>query len=344
MIKMYTKIKLWYTITFVQFFCKRFHFTTIDSIDRAIKGVLIELGGIFMGKKVGFIGLGIMGKPMALNLLAKGYELIVNDLNKEAVQTLVNAGATFGESAKVIGENSDVIITMLPASHHVKQVVLGENGVLSGAKKGSVIMDMSSISPVVSKEIAVEAEQKGVEMIDAPVSGGEPKAIDGTLAIMVGGKEEVFEQVKDILHAMGAEVTLVGSNGSGTTAKLANQVIVNLNIAAMSEALVLASKAGIDVEKMYQAIRGGLAGSSVLDAKVPLILDRNFVAGGRIDINMKDITNVMETAHNLDVPMPLSSQLLEIFHALKADGKAADDHSGIVQYYEKLANIQVGRV
>ena len=161
---------------------------------------------------------------------------------------------------------------------------------------------------------------------------------------MVGGKEEVFEQVKDILHAMGAEVTLVGSNGSGTTAKLANQVIVNLNIAAMSEALVLASKAGIDVEKMYQAIRGGLAGSSVLDAKVPLILDRNFVAGGRIDINMKDITNVMETAHNLDVPMPLSSQLLEIFHALKADGKAADDHGGIVQYYEKLANIQVGRV
>ncbi|GGA48249.1 MULTISPECIES: 2-hydroxy-3-oxopropionate reductase [Psychrobacillus] len=297
-----------------------------------------------MSKKIGFIGLGIMGKPMALNLLAKGYEVIVNDLNKEAVQTLIDAGATAGDSAKIIGENSDVIITMLPASHHVQQVVLGDNGVLSGAKKGAVIIDMSSITPVVSKEIAAIAEKQGVEMLDAPVSGGEPKAKDGTLAIMVGGKEEVFEQVKDVLYAMGAEVTLVGGNGSGTTAKLANQVIVNLNIAAMSEALVLAAKAGIDVEKMYQAIRGGLAGSAVLDAKAPLILDRNFVAGGRIDINMKDITNVMDTAHSLGVPMPLSSQLLEIFHALKVDGKAADDHGGIVQYFEKLANVEVGRV
>ncbi|MCM3651119.1 2-hydroxy-3-oxopropionate reductase [Metabacillus litoralis] len=296
-----------------------------------------------MTKKIGFIGLGIMGKPMALNLLSKGFQVTVNDLNKEAVQTLVDSGAVASESQKMIGESCEVIITMLPASHHVKQVVLGDNGVLSGAKQGTVVIDMSSISPVVSKEIAAEAAKKGVEMLDAPVSGGEPKAIDGTLAIMVGGKEEVYEQVKDVLHAMGSDVTLVGGNGSGTTAKLANQVIVNLNIAAMSEALVLAAKAGIDVEKMYQAIRGGLAGSAVLDAKVPLILDRNFVAGGRIDINLKDITNVMETAHDIGVPMPLSSQLLEIFHALKVDGKAADDHGGIVQYFEKLANVEVRR-
>lgn len=296
-----------------------------------------------MTKKIGFIGLGIMGKPMALNLLSKGFQVTVNDLNKEAVQTLVDSGAVASESQKMIGESCEVIITMLPASHHVKQVVLGDNGVLSGAKQGTVIIDMSSISPVVSKEIAAEAAKKGVEMLDAPVSGGEPKAIDGTLAIMVGGKEEVYEQVKDVLHAMGSDVTLVGGNGSGTTAKLANQVIVNLNIAAMSEALVLAAKAGIDVEKMYQAIRGGLAGSAVLDAKVPLILDRNFVAGGRIDINLKDITNVMETAHDIGVPMPLSSQLLEIFHALKVDGKAADDHGGIVQYFERLANVEVRR-
>ncbi|MBZ5751369.1 2-hydroxy-3-oxopropionate reductase [Metabacillus rhizolycopersici] len=296
-----------------------------------------------MTKKIGFIGLGIMGKPMALNLLSKGFQVTVNDLNKEAVQTLVDSGAVASESQKMIGESCEVIITMLPASHHVKQVVLGDNGVLSGAKQGTVVIDMSSISPVVSKEIAAEAAKKGVEMLDAPVSGGEPKAIDGTLAIMVGGKEEVYEQVKDVLHAMGSDVTLVGGNGSGTTAKLANQVIVNLNIAAMSEALVLAAKAGIDVEKMYQAIRGGLAGSAVLDAKVPLILDRNFVAGGRIDINLKDITNVMETAHDIGVPMPLSSQLLEIFHALKVDGKAADDHGGIVQYFERLANVEVRR-
>lgn len=296
-----------------------------------------------MKKKIGFIGLGIMGKPMAMNLVSKGYEVIVNDLNREAVQALKEVGASAAESAKEVAENSDVIITMLPAAHHVEQVVLGENGVLSGAKEGSIIIDMSSISPVVSKEIASIAQKQGVEMLDAPVSGGEPKAIDGTLAIMVGGKEEVFAQVNDVLLAVGSEVTLVGGSGSGATAKLANQVIVNLNIAAMSEALVLAAKSGIDVEKMYQAIRGGLAGSAVLDAKVPLILDRNFVAGGRIDINTKDLTNVMETAHSVGVPLPLSSQLLEILHALKVDGKEADDHGGIVQYYEKLANITVGR-
>ncbi|MEK4444326.1 2-hydroxy-3-oxopropionate reductase [Bacillus sp. FSL M8-0256] len=295
-------------------------------------------------KRIGFIGLGIMGKPMASNLLSKGYQVTVNDINEATVQSLVELGAVSAESPKMIGESCEVIITMLPANKHVKQVILDENGVLSGAKPGSVIIDMSSITPVVSKEIAALASEKGVEMLDAPVSGGEPKAIDGTLAIMVGGKEEVFEQVKDVLYAMGTEVTLVGGNGSGTTAKLANQVIVNLNIAAMSEALVLASKAGIDVEKMYQAIRGGLAGSAVLDAKAPLILDRNFVAGGRIDINMKDITNVIDTAHEIGVPMPLSSQLLEIFHALKVDGKSSDDHGGIVQYFEKLANVEVRRV
>ncbi|MBQ4867309.1 2-hydroxy-3-oxopropionate reductase [Priestia megaterium] len=294
-----------------------------------------------MTKRVGFIGLGIMGKPMTLNLLKAGFEVTVYDINKAAVEEVKAAGGFGAESLAEVAVNSDVMITMLPASHHVKSVVLGEEGLIHSAKEGSVIIDMSSISPVASKEIAAELAQKGIHMLDAPVSGGEPKAIDGTLAIMVGGNEHIFESVSPILHAMGAEITLVGENGSGVTAKLANQVIVNLNIAAMSEALVLAAKAGIDVEKMYQAIRGGLAGSAVLDAKVPLILDRNFVAGGRIDINLKDMTNVMETAHDIGVPLPLSSQLVEIFHALKVDGKASDDHGGIVQYYEKLANVEV---
>lgn len=284
-----------------------------------------------------------MGRPMSLNLLKAGYYVTVYDLNKQAAQHLVQAGAVAANSPKEVGEMSDFIITMLPASKHVQEVVLGENGVIYGAKEGTVIIDMSSITPVVSKQIANEVAKKGVEMLDAPVSGGEPKAIDGTLAIMVGGKKEVFESALPVLTSMGKDVTLVGENGCGTTAKLANQIIVNLNIAAMSEALVLAAKAGIDIEKMYHAIRGGLAGSTVLDAKVPLILDRNFVAGGRIDINMKDITNVMETAHAIDVPLPLSSQLLEILHTLKADGKAHDDHGGIVQYYEKLAHVEVGR-
>lgn len=296
-----------------------------------------------MNKTIGFIGLGIMGKPMSLNLLKAGYQVSVNDLNTQTVEALKEAGARFATPAEM-GATCDVVITMLPASHHVKQVVLGDNGILTNATPGTVIIDMSSISPVASVEIANEAAKHGVDMIDAPVSGGEPKAIDGTLAIMAGGKESVFESVKDVFECVGSDIVLVGDNGSGVTAKLANQIIVNLNIAAMSEALVLAAKAGIDVEKMYQAIRGGLAGSAVLDAKVPLILDRNFVAGGRIDINLKDMTNVMETAHEIGVPLPLSSQLVEIFHALKVDGKAADDHGGIVQYYEKLANVEVRKV
>jgi 2-hydroxy-3-oxopropionate reductase len=294
-----------------------------------------------MAQKVGFIGLGIMGKPMALNLIKAGFTLTVNDLNQDAVNQVVEAGAVAAHSAKEVAENSDVIITMLPASKHVEEVVLSENGILAGAKAGSVIIDMSSITPEVSRELAAAAAKKGVGMLDAPVSGGEPKAIDGTLAIMVGGKEDVFESVMPVLYGMGKDVILVGDHGCGVTAKLANQIIVNLNIAAMSEALVLAAKAGIDIEKMYQAIRGGLAGSAVLDAKVPLILDRNFVAGGSIAINMKDITNVMDTAHEIGVPLPLSSQLLEIFHALKVDGKIKDDHGSIVRYYEKLANVEV---
>jgi len=296
-----------------------------------------------MTTRIGFIGLGIMGKPMALNILQAGYQVMVNDLNADSVKTLLEAGATSGTPAEM-GTACDVIITMLPASHHVEQVVLGEHGILQSATAGTIIIDMSSISPVASVEIANQAGLRGVEMLDAPVSGGEPKAIDGTLSIMVGGKEDIFNSVKPLLDVIGASVTLVGKNGSGVTAKLANQIIVNLNIAAMSEALTLAAKAGIDVEKMYHAIRGGLAGSAVLDAKVPLILERNFVAGGRIDINLKDMTNVMETAHEIGVPLPLSSQLVEIFHALKIDGKAADDHGGIIQYYEKLAHVEVRKV
>ncbi|KRE49551.1 2-hydroxy-3-oxopropionate reductase [Paenibacillus sp. Soil522] len=294
-----------------------------------------------MKKRIGFIGLGIMGRPMSSNLLKAGYELSVFDINKEAVTALAAEGARAAASPKEVAEHSEIIFTMLPNSQHVKEVILGENGILNGASKGSVIIDMSSISPVVSKELSVKAVNAGLSMLDAPVSGGEPKAINGTLAIMVGGSESVFDSVQDVLHVLGEDVTLVGDNGCGATAKLANQIIVNLNIAAMSEALVFAAKAGINVEKMYKAIRGGLAGSAVLDAKVPLILKRNFVAGGRIDINLKDMTNVMETAHDIGVPLPLSSQLLEIFHALKVDGKAADDHGGIVQYFEKLAGVEV---
>ncbi|MEG0509612.1 MAG: NAD-binding protein, partial [Eubacterium sp.] len=208
---------------------------------------------------------------------------------------------------------------------------------------GSIVIDMSSVTPTESNECADKLEAMNVGFLDAPVSGGEPKAIDGTLAFMVGGKQSVFDKIMPYFDKMGASALLVGGTGSGSVTKLANQIIVNLNIAAVSEALVLATKAGADPELVYQAIRGGLAGSTVLDAKAPLMIERNFVPGGKISINLKDIKNVMSTAHDLDVPLPMSSQLLEIMQALKVDGHVNDDHGGIVQYFEKLAGIEVKR-
>lgn len=296
-----------------------------------------------MKERIGFIGLGIMGRPMAKNLLKAGYSLTVYDTNPDAVKELAGYGAAGAASAKEAAENSEVFITMLPTTSIVEKVVLGENGILEGAEPGNILIDMSSITPVASGKIAARLNEKDVEMLDAPVSGGEPKAIDGTLAIMAGGKQEIFEKVREILLSMGSSAVLVGDHGSGSVAKLANQIIVNLNIAAMSEAFVLAAKAGVDPDKLYRAIRGGLAGSAVLDAKVPLVLDRNFKPGGRMDINLKDLMNVMETSHEIGVPLPLSSQLVEIFQALKVDGKIGDDHGGMIQYYEKLANFRVER-
>jgi 2-hydroxy-3-oxopropionate reductase len=230
---------------------------------------------------------------------------------------------------------------MLPNSPEVKDAVLGEKGVIYGAKQGSVLIDMSSIAPLVSKEMSAELQKRGITMLDAPVSGGEPKAIEGTLAIMVGGPLDTFDKVKDILHVMGASVRRVGEIGSGNIAKLANQIIVALNIAAMGEAMVLATRAGVNPEEVYQAIRGGLAGSAVLDAKMPLVLEGNFKPGFRIELHIKDLMNALDTARELGVPVFLSSQVMEIMQALKADGKSKDDHGGIIQFYEKLAKTEV---
>jgi 2-hydroxy-3-oxopropionate reductase len=292
-------------------------------------------------KKIGFIGLGIMGKPMALNLLKAGYSVTVYDIVPERIKEVVAAGAKAGSSSKDVAEKNEIIITMLPNSPEVKEAVLGTDGVLDGAKAGTILIDMSSIAPLASKEIAKEADKKAVSMLDAPVSGGEPKAIEGTLAIMVGGPEDTFNKVKDILGIMGASVTRVGEIGSGNMTKLANQIIVALNIAAMSEAMVLAAKAGVDPEKVFQAIRGGLAGSTVLDAKMPLVLKGNFKPGFRIALHIKDLANALDTAHQIGVSVPLSAAVMEVMQALRVDGKGADDHGGIVQFYEKLAKVQV---
>ncbi len=292
-------------------------------------------------KNIGFIGLGIMGCPMAKNLLKKGYSLTVYDIVPEKVEELIDAGAKAGLSNKDVAENSEIIITMLPNSPEVKEAVLGKNGVLDGARPGTILIDMSSIAPLASKEISERVKEKKVAMLDAPVSGGEPKAVEGTLAIMVGGPAETFEEVKNILSVMGASVTRVGEIGSGNTTKLANQIIVALNIAAMSEAMVLATKAGVDPENVFKAIRGGLAGSTVLDAKMPLALKGNFKPGFRIELHIKDLANALDTAHELGVPVPLSSVVMEVMQALKVDGKGADDHGGIIQFYEKLAHVEV---
>ena len=291
--------------------------------------------------KIGFIGLGIMGKPMAKNLLKAGYQLVVYDLNHDAIKELVNAGAKEGKSSDDVASQSEVIITMLPNSPDVKEVVLGKNGVIHSVKPGSVFIDMSSIAPLMSKEISEKLLQKGVVMLDAPVSGGEPKAIEGTLAVMVGGPEETFNKVKGILEVMGASVKLVGEIGSGNITKLANQIIVALNIAAIGEAMVLATKAGVDPEKVYQAIRGGLAGSTALDAKMPMILNGNFKPGFRIELHIKDLMNALETAKELEVPVSLTSRVLEIMNTLQGEGKGKDDHGGIIQYYEEQAGVEV---
>lgn len=293
--------------------------------------------------KIGFIGLGIMGKPMSKNLIKAGYELVVLDMNQKAVDEVVAAGATFAATPKAVAEQTDIIITMLPNSPQVKAVVLGENGVIEGAKPGAVVVDMSSIAPLVSREIAEKLAAKGVEMLDAPVSGGEPKAIDGTLSVMVGGKKEVFDKCYDVMKAMAGSVVLTGDIGAGNVTKLANQIIVAINIAAMSEALVLASKAGVEPELVYQAIRGGLAGSTVLDAKAPLVMDRKFDPGFRINLHIKDLANVLETSHEVGVPLPLTAAVMEMMQALKIDGMGDNDHGSLIRYYEKLAKIEVKR-
>ena len=291
-------------------------------------------------KKIGFVGLGIMGKPMAKNLLKAGYELVVFDINQDAVNEVVAAGAVKAENAKEVAAKSEAVITMLPNSPHVKTAVLGENGVLAGAKPGLILIDMSSIAPLAAQEVAAAVAKQGVEMLDAPVSGGEPKAIDGSLSIMVGGKQEIFDRCVELLSKMGKSVVRCGDIGAGNTTKLANQIIVALNIAALSEALVLATKAGVDPELVFNAIRGGLAGSTVMEAKAPMILAGNFKPGFKIDLHIKDLANAIETGHDVGVPLPLTSSVMEILQALKVDGKGQNDHSGIAMYYEKMAKIE----
>ena len=293
--------------------------------------------------KVGFIGLGIMGKPMAENLLKAQVDLMVCDIDQEAVKILTDAGATAG-SYQEIAEQCEVIFLILPNGEISKTVIFGEAGLAKALTADKVVCDMSSVTPVESQECFEALQKIGVGFVDAPVSGGEPGAINGTLAFMAGGDQKDFDTLMPYFEIMGSSAVLIGGSGSGSVTKLANQIIVNNTIAIVSEAFVLATKAGADPVKVYEAIRGGLAGSAVLDAKIPMIVERNFVPGGKISINHKDIKNVVNTAHAIDVPIPYSAQLYEILQTLKIHGHMNDDHGGIVQYFEKLADVQVKKV
>ncbi len=293
--------------------------------------------------KVGFVGLGIMGKPMSRNLLKAGHELVVYDVVKTAVDEIVAAGAARGESAADVAARSEITITMLPDGPEVEAAVTGPGGVLGGAIAGSIVVDMSSISPLVAQKVAAACAAKGVEFVDAPVSGGEPKAIDGSLAIMVGGKQEVFDKVLPLLQCMGSSATLTGPAGAGNVTKLANQIMVAVNIAGMSEALVLATKAGIDPEVVFNAVKGGLAGSTVLNAKAPMVIGRNFKPGFRIRLHQKDLRNALSAAEAMKVSLPFTSLAQQVLIALMNKGCGDLDHSAIATFIEDMAGVEVKR-
>lgn len=290
---------------------------------------------------VGFIGLGIMGKPMALNIQKTGHTVYAYDHHMERADEVIAAGAKACASGKEVAEHADVVITMLQNSPNVESALFDENGVAEGLSAGKAVIDMSSIAPLASRDFAERLEKMGVDFMDAPVSGGEPKAIDATIAVMVGGKPEVFAKYEDLLHTMSSTVTLVGGVGAGNTTKLANQMIVAVNIAAISEAYSLAKKAGVDPENVYQAIRSGLAGSVVMDQKSEKIFKGDFTPGFRIELHIKDLQNALDTSHSVNVSTPFTSLAMEVLQSLKAHGHQTDDHSGIAEWYEMVNDFKL---
>ncbi|HVU45367.1 MAG TPA: 2-hydroxy-3-oxopropionate reductase [Terracidiphilus sp.] len=290
---------------------------------------------------IGFVGLGIMGRPMLNNLLKAGHTVIAYGRTAEKLDACVKDGAQRGASTSDVGTRAPIIITMLPDGAEVEEVVLGEDGILAGAKAGTLIIDMSSINPLVSQKIAKVCAAMGVEFIDAPVSGGEPKAIDGTLAIMVGASEEAFAKAEPILKCMGSSVTLTGPVGAGNTTKLANQIMVACNIAAMGEALTLATRCGLNPEVVVNAVKGGLAGSAVLNAKGPMLIARNFKPGFKINLHQKDLRNALQTAEANHVCLPITALVQQMLSSLISAGKGDLDHSAIATFVEGVSDVEV---
>ena len=294
-----------------------------------------------MVQRIGFIGLGIMGRPMAKNLLKSGYPLVVHSRSQGPVQELGSAGAKVAASPEAVAEQVDCLITMLPNSPDVEQVALGTNGIIEGARPGLTFVDMSTISPLVSQKIARALEPKRVQMLDAPVSGGEKGALEGTLSIMVGGDKAIFEQVLPLFQAMGKTITHLGPLGAGGFTKLANQIIVAVNLTAIAEALTLAAKAGLDIELTIKALAGGLAGSRCLEQKTPNYLSHTYNPGFKIDLHYKDLGLITEASRALGVPLPTTAVVQELFNALRVKGRGGLDHSGVITLLEELAGTEV---
>ena len=290
-----------------------------------------------MAQVIGFIGLGIMGRPMARNLLKAGYPLLVHSRSQGPVEEIVKAGAKAAASPGDVASQCDVLITMLPNSPDVELVALGPNGIIEGARRGLIFADMSTISPIVSQKIAKALEPKGVAMLDAPVSGGEKGAIDGALSIMVGGDKDVFERVLPIFQAMGKTITLLGPLGFGGFTKLANQIIVAVNLTALAEALTLGKKAGLDRDLLLTALAGGLAGSKCLEQKRANYVSNTYNPGFKVDLHYKDLGLIMESARALGVPLPATAVVQELFNALRVKGRGGLDHSGVITLLEDLA-------
>ncbi len=293
--------------------------------------------------KLGFVGLGIMGRPMCNNLLKAGHKVVAFELNPKTLYACVAGGVERAASNREVGERASIIFTMLPDGPEVEEVVLGAGGILEGCKPGALIIDMSSINPLVSQKVAAACAAKSVDFADAPVSGGEPKAIDGTLAIMVGASAEVFAKAEPLLKCMGSSITLTGPVGAGNTTKLANQIMVACNIAAMGEALALATCCGLDPEVVFNAVKDGLAGSTVLNAKGPMLIARNFKPGFKIKLHQKDLRNALQTAEEKKMFLPLTSLVQQMLLSLMGDGKGEFDHSAIATFIEGPSHVEVKR-
>ena len=295
-----------------------------------------------MAEKVGFVGLGIMGKPMARNLMEAGYELTVHNRSPEKAEELGEEGAAVAGSPGEVAENSDVVITMLPDSPDVEHAVAGEDGVLAGIREGALLIDMSTISPVVTEELAEKVREKGASMLDAPVSGGDVGAIEGTLSIMVGGEEGDFERARPIFEVMGKTVTHVGPTGAGQVTKAANQIVVALTIEAVSEALVLGSRGGVAPEKILEVLSGGLAGNKVMELKREKFLSHTFEPGFRSELHHKDLGIALSAGREYGVVLPVTALVDQMLLAMKRKGWGGEDHSALLKVIEDLSGHEIG--